>query len=67
MEKYFQLPIIVSVIVAVIFLLVIAKVTGFGTSSSSKKGLTQAEYDALSAENKTKYSFDSATGTYLVK
>jgi hypothetical protein len=66
MEKYFQLPIIVSVIIAVIILLVIAKVTGFGMDSKPK-GLTQAQYDALSAENKALYTFDASSGTYVKK
>lgn len=64
--KWFSFTVFISALLAVVFILVMLKVTGMGMDSKPK-GLTQSQYDSLSAENKPKYQFDAASGLYIAK
>lgn len=68
MEKYLDWKMIVSLIVALVIILILMavwnKVSGNATAGSAS--ITEAQYNALSADDKAKY-VKNADGTYSKK
>lgn len=69
MEKYFDLKMILSLVVTFIVIVVVVMIFRKmnGTDNTPAKTITKAQYDVLSADDKAKYTASSDGLTYSLK